>query len=168
MHLFIFLLLGPLGFSGYTVLWPWNMAMILFLYFLFLKNNGGMIVFPSTTKGWNKLVLICWGILPALSFLGYWDKNLSSNLFSANLPGMIICIKDTSACKQLQRFCYKKDTPNTCNGQAKIDIQTWARVETNVSVYPEIRVYKIIQEKLEKQYGSSGLSFVYFINGNKK
>jgi hypothetical protein len=168
MHLFVLLLLGPLGFKGYEVLWPWNVAMILFLYFIFLKNNERIIVLQPITKGWNKLVLICWGILPALSFLGYWDKNLSSNLFSANLPGMVICVKDTSACKQLQRFCYKKDSPNTCNGQAKIDIQTWARVETNVSVYPEIRVYKIIQEKLEKQYGSSGLSFVYFINGNKK
>lgn len=168
MHLFVLLLLGPLGFKGYEVLWPWNMAMILFLYFIFLKNNERIIVFQPVTKGWNKLVLICWGILPALSFLGYWDKNLSSNLFSANLPGMVICIKDTSACKQLQRFCYKKDSPNTCNGQAKIDIQTWARVETNVSVYPEMRVYKIIQEKLEKQYGSCGLSFVYFINGSKK
>lgn len=167
-HLFILLLLGPFGFKGYEVLWPWNAAMILFLYFIFVKKSEGVIIFQPITKGWNRLALVCWGILPVLSFWGWWDKNLSSNLFSANLPDMIICIKDTSACKQLQRFCDKKDSWNICNGQAKIDIQAWARVETNVSVYPEMRVYKIIQQKLEKQYGTAGLSFVYFTGWDKK
>lgn len=168
MHLCVLLLLGPFGFQGYEVLWPWNTAMILFLYFVFLENKDGVFVFQTITYRWNKLVLVCWGILPVLSFWGYWDKNLSSNLFSANLPGMIICVRDTSACRQLQRFCYKKDSRNICNGQAKIDIQTWARLETNVSVYPEMRVYKIIQEKLAKQYGQAGFSFVYFTAWNKK
>jgi hypothetical protein len=142
--------------------------MILFLYFIFLENNERVIVFQPITKSWNKLVFISWGILPVLSFWGCWDKNLSSNLFSANLPDMIICIQDTTACKQLQKYCDKKDSRNICNGQAKIDIQAWARMETNVSVYPEMRVYKIIQEKLQKQYGPAGLSFVYFTGWNKK
>ncbi|MGZ3776378.1 MAG: hypothetical protein ACXVI9_01900, partial [Mucilaginibacter sp.] len=168
MHLGILLLLGPFVFNGYEVLWPWNTAMILFLYFIFLKNNESIPVFHSITQRGNKLILICWGILPVLSFWGYWDKNLSSNLFSANLPGVIICVRDTSACRQLQRFCYKKDSRNICNGQAKIDIQTWARLETNVSVYPEMRVYKIIEQKLTKQYSRAGLSFVYFSGWNKK
>jgi hypothetical protein len=168
MHLGVLLLLGPFGFTGYQVLWPWNTAMILFLYFIFLKDRERVIVFQPVTIGWNKLVLICWGILPMLSFWGYWDKNLSSNLFSANLPGMIICVRDTSACRQLQRFSYKKDSRNICNGQAKIDIQTWARLETNVSVYPEMRVYRVIQDKLAKQYSRAGLSFVYFTGWNKK
>jgi len=168
MHLGILLLLGPLGFKGYQVLWPWNTALILFLYFIFLKNNEPVIVFQSITKGWNKLALVCWGILPALSFWSLWDKSLSSNLFSANLPGMIICVRDTSGCKPLQKFWYKKDSRHICNGQAKIDIQAWARIETNVSVYPEMRVFKIMQEKLAKQYGPAGLSFVYFTGWNKK
>jgi len=168
MRLGVLLLLGPFGFQGYEVLWPWNAAMILFLYFIFLKNKEDVLVFQAITQRWNKLILICWGFLPLLSFWGYWDKNLSSNLFSANLPGMIICVRDTSACRQLQRFCYKKDSRNICKGQAKIDIQTWARLETNVSVYPEMRVYKIIQDKLAKQYAAAGFSFVYFTGWNKK
>ncbi|MEO6848988.1 MAG: hypothetical protein ABI203_01905 [Mucilaginibacter sp.] len=167
-HLFILILLGPLGFRGYQVLWPWNIAMILFLYIIFLKKGETAIAFPAIFTKWNMLVFICWGILPALSFFGYWDKNLSSNLFSANLPGMIICVKDTSACKPLQRFCYKKDNLNLCNGEAKIDIQSWVRAETNVAAYPEVRVFRIIQAKLEKQYPAAGLSFVYLNNDAKK
>jgi len=167
MHLFILLLLGPFGLHGYRVLWPWNISMILFLVTIFLVKDDGTIVFDSITMGWNKVVILFWGILPAFSFFGYWDKNLSSNLFSADVPKMTICVRDTSACKPLQRFCYKKDTPNTCKGLAKIDIQNWAISETSVSAYPEIRVYKRMQAKLEKQYATAGLNFVYFIHWDK-
>lgn len=167
MHLFILLLLGPFGLHGYRVLWPWNIAMILFLASIFLYRNDGVVVFDSITKGWNKVVVLFWGILPAFSFFGYWDKNLSSNLFSADVPKMTICVRDTSMCKPLQRFCYRKDTPNTCKGLAKIDIQNWAIIETSVSAYPEVRVYKQMQAKLEKQYPASGLNFVYFIHWDK-
>jgi len=168
LHLFVLILLGPLGYSGYRVLWPWNIAMILFLYLIFFKDKESINVYTAITYRWNKLILICWGILPVLSFFGYWDKNLSSNLFSANLPRLIICVKDTSSCKPLQRFFLKKDIANTCHGQAKIDIQYWARIETNVAVYPEMRVYKALQQKLEKQYPASGLSFVYFTDWHNK
>ncbi len=167
MHLFVLLLLGPLGYRGYNVLWPWNVAMILFLYFIFWKKNNGISVF-QVTRGWNKLVLMCWCVLPAFSFVGYWDNNLSSNLFSANVPRMIICVDNTSECKPLQRFFSKKDIPNTCHGLAKIDVQNWAVAETSVAAYPEIRVYKTIQEKLEKQYPAAGLRFFYFNNGTEK
>jgi hypothetical protein len=161
LHLFVLLLFGPFGFKGYRVLWPWNISMMLFLYFIFLHKNERVNMFPFVAKGWNIAVTICWLILPALSFWGYWDKNLSSNLFSANLPKMIICITDTNKCKPLQRFCSKRDIANTCHGFAKIDVQTWAIIETGASAYPEIRTYKIMQKKLEKQYAAAGLSFVY-------
>jgi hypothetical protein len=161
MHLFILLIFNPFGFIGYRILWPWNISMILLLYYVFIHKNEGTRIFPLVTTGWNKLVLICWIILPAFSFWGYWDKNLSSNLFSANVPKMIICVTDTSKCKPLQRFCSKGDVVNTCHGLAKIDIQTWAIGETGVPAYLEIRAYKIMQKKLEKQYAAAGLNFVY-------
>lgn len=162
MHLFILLLFSPLGFSGYRPLWSWNISMVLFLYFIFLdRKNPPLNNFLILGKGWNKLVVLCWAILPAASFFGYWDRNLSSNLFSANIPKIVICIADTSKCKELQRFCSRKDIKNTCNGLAKIDIQTWAFTETSASVYPEIRIYRLIQKKMEKKYAAAGLNFVY-------
>ncbi len=160
-HIFILLLLGPFVFRGYTLLWPWNMLMILFLTIIIVKRVEHISILQSLTMGWNKLILLCWGILPVLSFWGYWDYNLSSNLFSANLPRMMICIKDTAKCKSLSRFCSKRDMKNTCNGLAKIDIQVWAIAETGVSAYPEVRTYKAMQKKIEQEYGAAGLSFVY-------
>lgn len=162
MHVFILLLFSPLGFVGYRVLWPWNISMALLLYFIFLhKKDPPISNFLSMSKGWNKLVILCWVILPAASFWGYWDRNLSSNLFSANLPKMIICIADTSKCKELQRFCSRNNNPSICDGFAKIDIQTWPFVESGVAAYPEIRTYRAIQKKLEKKYAAAGLNFIY-------
>jgi hypothetical protein len=168
MHLFILLLLGFNGYAVSKVLWPWNISMIFFLYFIFLSEKSALTVFQPMMLGANKLALLCWGILPALSFIGCWDYYLSSNLFSGNLPQMIICVRDTSACKPLRRFCYKKDIANTCNGLEKIDIQSLAILETGSSAYPELRVYKRMQEKLEIQYADAGLSFVYFTKRGKK
>jgi len=161
MHLFILVFLGPFGLKGYMTLWPWNIAMIFFLYLIFLKKKEAVVVFPQVTKGWGKLIVLCWIILPVFSYWGYWDNNLSSNLWSGNVPRMIICIRDTSKCKPLQRFCSKKDIANVCHGQGKIDIQYWAISETGVAAYSQSRTYHIMQKKLEAQYASAGLSFVY-------
>jgi len=161
MHLFILLLLGPLGLWYNKIVWPWNVGMILYLYIIFLKKAPVIIPFKSVFSGWNIPVFIFWGVLPALNFVGCWDNYLSSGIYSGKLPRMLICIKDTSKCKPLQKFC-RKDLLNTCNGEAVMDLQYWAMAETNVAPYPEIRVYKKIQWKLEKQYAGAGLSFVYF------
>ncbi|MDO3626984.1 hypothetical protein [Mucilaginibacter sp. BT774] len=161
MHLFILVFLGPFGLKGYMTLWPWNIAMILFLYLIFLKKNEAIAILPQAAKGWGKLIVICWIILPAFSFWGYWDNNLSSKLWSGNVPRMIICIRDTSKCKPLQRFCSKKDIANICHGQAKIELLYWAGSETGVSAYSQMRTYHIMQKKIEAQYTSAGLTFVY-------
>jgi hypothetical protein len=167
MHLFILLLLGPFGLWYNKIVWPWNVGMILYLYIIFLKKYPVIIPIKSIFIGWNIPVFICWGILPALNFIGCWDNYLSSGIYSGRLPKMLICIKDTSKCKPLRKFC-RKDLLNTCNGQAVIDLQYWAMTETNVAPCPEIRVYKKIQGKLEKQYADAGLSFVYWVEDRRK
>lgn len=161
MHFFILVLLGPLGLNYNIIVWPWNIAMMLYLYIIFLKRNEGTFTFKPVFQGWNKLVFIAWGILPVLYFFGRWDGFLSSEMYSGKSPMMIICIQDTSKCKQLRKFCKNKGY-KFCDGKANIELQDWAITETNVIPAPEIRIYKIIQKKLDKQYPSSGLSYIIF------
>jgi hypothetical protein len=161
MHLFILLLLGPLGLNYNNIVWPWNMVMIVYLYLIFIKKQEKIITLKAVFQGWNKLVFIAWGILPALHFIGYWDGFLSSSMYSGKAPKMIICIADTSECKQLRTF-YGKGGYKTCNGQACIELQNWAITETNAIPNPEIRIYKIIQKKLKKKYAGARLSFYYY------
>lgn len=161
LHLFILAFVGPFGLQGFRVLWPWNLSMILFLLILSLYKTQELGNIKLIIKGWNKLTVLCWVILPVFSFWGLWDKSLSSNLFSANVPRMIMCVNDTSKCPELKPFVIHRDIAGTCNGKAKIDIQAWAIVETGVNAYPEIRIYNVIKSKLETRYASAGLSFVY-------
>ncbi|MDB5133265.1 MAG: hypothetical protein JWR02_3014 [Mucilaginibacter sp.] len=160
MHLFILILLGPLGLRYNEIVWPWNVAMILYLYTLFLRKNGDRFTFGPIFAGWNKLVFIAWGVLPALNFIDCWDYYLSSSIYSERTPKMIICISDTAKCRPLKRF-FQYNSLNNCKGSAVINIQHWALTEMNSAPYSEIRVYKILQTKLEKEYPASGLSYFY-------
>jgi len=162
MHLSILLLLGPLGGLNYNIIvWPWNMVMIVYLYLIFIKKQESVTTLKYVFTGWNKLVFVAWCILPALHFIGYWDGFLSSSMYSGKAPKMIICIKDTSKCRQLHAF-YGKEGYKICNGQAYIELQNWAINETNAIPNPEIRIYKIIQKKLEKKYPVAGLSYFFY------
>ncbi|GAC1300357.1 MAG: hypothetical protein NVSMB24_00770 [Mucilaginibacter sp.] len=164
MHLFILVLLGPLGLRYNKIVWPWNVAMILYLYTLFLKKIEDEFAFRTIFSGWNKLVFIVWGVFPALNFIGCWDNYLSSSIYSEKLPNMMVCISDTAKCRQLRGF-FQNTNLNYCKGTATINVQHWALMEMNITAYPEKRVYKILQTKLEKEYASAGLSF--YVNGSK-
>jgi hypothetical protein len=168
MHVLILFVFGPLGYNINIVIWPWNVGIICTLYIIFFRGSERLVNVEHVVLGWNKAIILFWGILPALSFLGCWDKNLSANLISGRLPRMIICVNDTSNCKPLQKFCFKKDGSNTCKGLPKINLLNWVLAEDNVIVYAEPRVFNIIQQKLEKQYPAAGLSFTYFDRANEK
>src|SRR5207248_3641579 len=69
-----------------VVVWPWNIAMALFVWILFWQNKettARRIV--AGKKAFQVLVLILFGVLPSLSFVGLWVSYLSSALYSGNI-----------------------------------------------------------------------------------
>ena len=85
------------------------------------------------------------------------------------LEPMIFCIKDTGEIEELQPYLNKTDTYNLCNGEAMVNLQTWAMREMNVPPYPEIRVYKKIEKNWPDNHPGSTTLFVYFYpTGQKK
>ena len=201
MHVFILVLLGPLG-TGYNVIvWPWNVAMIFYLYLLFIKNEGA----ASLQFGWStgassnkwpvktpttagprsmstpteirndnlgstlqfhlpgiryKMILFYWAVLPAFNFIGWWDHYLSWNIYSLTLPTMSVCMKDTILDNRLQPYLNKKVNPIICEGNAQLNIQTWAMREMNVPPYPEVRNYKKIKANWLKNYPLLNADFI--------
>ena len=82
-HAAILALLIPTGEN--TVVWPWNIAMGFMVLILFWQNKestAGQILIPK--RAFHVVVLILFGILPALSLIGLWDSYLSSALYSGN------------------------------------------------------------------------------------
>ncbi len=160
MHVFNLLLLGPLGLRYNIIVWPWNVVMILLLYLLFRSNASIQPNYRLLTAGFNKILFLV-GILPALSFIGWWDYYLSFNLYTGATPKMIICIGDSTEARNLMPYQSKKISAK-CKGVVSVNIQNWAFAEMRVPPYPEKRVYRIIEKKLQQQYPLAGIQTVVY------
>jgi hypothetical protein len=141
------------------------MAMIGYLYIVFIYQKQTVISLKPMFHRWNNLVFICWGILPMAGIFGYWDGFLSSSIYSGKSPAMVICISDTSKCRELAPYYNKVPVKYCGNGSTGIILQTWGLVETNMIANPELRVYKLMQKKLEKKYAGAGLRCRIFLRG---
>ncbi|HOZ78925.1 MAG TPA: hypothetical protein PLY34_13105 [Ferruginibacter sp.] len=168
MHLLILYALGPLGINYNPVIWPWNILMAILLFVVFIKVPGSPIHIKALWPGLNKAVLIAWGILPALNYVGLWDNYFSCRLYSGGLPQMAICLKDQGEIEELQPYINSTDIYNRCNGKAMINLQNWAVKEMEVLPLPEIRVYEQIQRQwMQAHPGSSARFVIYYINHQK-
>ncbi len=168
MHLLILYAIGPLGINYNIIVWPWNVLMIILLYIIFIKPTPAQINFNWLWQGWNKVVLVCWGIMPALNYLGLWDNYLSCRLYSGGLPLMVFCIKDESEKEELQPYFSRTDPYNLCNGNAMVNLQTWAMREMNVPSYPELRVYKKAELHWRETHPNTTTDFVYYYVSRQK
>ncbi|WP_301930265.1 hypothetical protein [Ferruginibacter sp.] len=168
MHIFILLLIGPIGLHYNKIVWPWNTVMILLLYFLFIRNQMISIVERRGLEIRNKIILVAWAVLPALNFIGFWDNYLSWNLYSSRIPRMIICIKDTAATTPLRSYYSGNHTSKICNGKVLLNVQDWSMREMAVPPYPEERVYKRMEVQWNKTYPLAHADFVIYYSPFKK
>jgi hypothetical protein len=170
MHLLILAILGPFGINYDRIIWPWNVVMIIILYVFFMCNTPVSISFQSIKQGWNKLIIVCFGILPVLNFFGYWDFFLSSGLFSLKPPEMYICIHNPGSSKILDLYLDRNKNKFLCDSNsALLDVRAWSFREMQVPAYPEVRIYKNIKEQLLKRYPDMNATFIVYpyFNGRK-
>jgi len=159
MHVFIIIMLGKTGLNHNKIILPWNAAMICFLYFYYCKEHY-RFSFTVIANPKNAVILLFWGIMPALSFIGYWDAFLSSSLYSGNSKQLHICIKNTEAVQSLSPYFSKIDRRNLCNGQVKISMYEWTYTETSMLPYPADWYFKKFKAKFEKMYPGTEGQFV--------
>lgn len=155
MHVFILFLLGPIGLDYNKVIWPWNIAMIIFLWMIFKHEINAKLLWKNTSK----LVALFWILLPAMNFTDWWDNYLSSNLYSGNTPLMIICVNDGKGNISEGKFFNKTNVPGICKDGYTLSIQSWALTEMNVPPYPEERIYRAIKKEWLNKYPSLNTTF---------
>lgn len=137
MHIFILLLISPTGLNYNSIVWPWNIIMILFLFILFYKENGNDISFPDLLKGYNKIHFVYLGILPFFCMIGWYDNFLSFNLYSGTLKKLEICIENTEKATEYKPFF--SEHSKYCKLQKAIKVNNWSLQEMNIITYPEER-----------------------------
>jgi hypothetical protein len=151
MHLIV---LGTLVFSGRnTVVWPWNVAMIVVTAILFWRNEAAPMGY--LIRGWSnvrmrdhlpKLAMLICGLLPALSFIGWWDLYLSAALYSGNAP--IAVMRISESLRDHLPTHVKQHVFKTSRGDLMLPFHEWSLAELNVPPYPETRVYRQIARQL--------------------
>jgi hypothetical protein len=88
MHVVLLLLL--IMSNQNSVVWPWNVAMIVIVGVLFWQAGGYSMRSLGRESYPLGLVLAIYCLAPALSFVGFWDLYLSSALYSGNTPNAAI------------------------------------------------------------------------------
>ncbi len=153
MHLGILASIGPLGSRFNPVIWPWNVAMIAFLWLLFGRSeNTAREILWSKSFVFQKAVLILFGLAPALGFFGLWDSYLSFSLYSGNLDSASIYLSDASYDRLPGDFgdWVYEEAPNL----NRLSIRDWSLGELNVPAYPEPRIFRNLARHLCTETGS--------------
>jgi hypothetical protein len=157
VHVFVLILLVSSGEN--TTVWPWNVAMILFVAVLFWRENavpGSRILWAR--NGVHMMVLLMFAVLPALSFLDLWDSYLSSALYSGNTSQAAILVSPEVIPQlpaALRPHIWQKTQPYF------LDINRWSYGELNVPLYPEPRVYRRVTQRVCEYAGhSSGIKLL--------
>ncbi len=159
MHLFNLVFLGPWGLNYNIAVWPWNVAMMAFLYLLFVQNRQQFL--PSFLfAGWNRVVLLCFGILPILSFWGLWESHFSSNLYSGKTKNLTVCVNKKDV-RELQAY-FSKDNHHICESTSMLKVQKWSFSELNLPPYPEEWYYRRWVREWKKQHTKARAKFYIY------
>ena len=149
MHVFILIALGPWGRNFNGVIWPWNLAMIAFLWMLFPQRKddpAARDILLARDFAFHQIVVVLLAILPALSFLNLWDHYLSSALYSANRNAGVIYFDDAVFYRLPEPMDdYVTDESPDRNS---LNINDWSFDELNVPSNPEVRIYKNVARSI--------------------
>jgi hypothetical protein len=130
-----------------TVVWPWNVAMMIMVVLLFWRSD--LSVARGELWRWRgsalaghapKAVVIICGLAPALSFAGWWDMYLSGALYSGNTAVAVIRVNDKIRGGFSDKVQQKVFTTST--GELMLPVYEWSMAELNVPPYPEPRAYR--------------------------
>ena len=146
MHSFI-LVSGIVIMHWNSVVWPWNLTMIAFVVLLFWKTE-----FSAAEAVWRnpfrfqKVALVLFGVMPLLSFFGWWDSYLSASLYSGNIAQANVMLRGDVQ-EQLPPGIQKYAKARPADTYV-LSIRDWAVGELNVMPYPAPRAYRAIGQEI--------------------
>jgi hypothetical protein len=154
MHILILAAIGPWGHNLNRVVWPWNLAMCALVILLFWRTPGVQIHDVLWGKPlFQKVALLLFGILPALSLADLWDSYLSFALYSGNQRQATIYMADSVAGQlpdELQEAIDEHESKVDT-----LDVREWSYSELNVPPYPETRIYRNVGKRVCSLAGNS-------------
>ncbi|MEM7104166.1 MAG: MauE/DoxX family redox-associated membrane protein [Bacteroidota bacterium] len=149
-HLFILLLLGPLGHNWNLIVWPWNLLMVvlsflLFWYAPFPHKGVPMIQRNLMTFKPAIIIVVIAGVMPFFHVFGKWDNNLSFSMYTGLGDEAVFYFSEKTD------NCIPREYDKLIFGQrsdiAYLAIDDWALDEMKVPAYVNARYYKRLGKK---------------------
>jgi hypothetical protein len=152
-------ILASLLASGENVaVWAWNVAMPLFDFVLFWDATTVPWTVSSIRRFPQSIVFgLLVGVLPALSFVGYWDSYASWALYSGNTAQAVVVVDPTALNTLpdvLRRNTWQQSRPMF------IDLNRWSYDELQVPIYPELRVFRAVGRYLCNTRSAAAVALV--------
>ncbi|MBP7810208.1 MAG: hypothetical protein KA163_13020 [Bacteroidia bacterium] len=145
LHVIILLLMGPFGNNYNSVVWPWNIMMIILALLLFSgKTNERFFSISHLFKQpVFYLVMLLFWILPAFNLAGKWETYLSFSLYSGNNHTGKILLTD-SAYNRLP--FYVRHYVRYQGENYFLYPKEWCLNELKTPMYPEKRIFDNVYE----------------------
>jgi len=143
-HVVILFYFSPIVQNQNSVIYPWNIAMIGFVFLLFwgLKENILISILKMRSSVLMTLMIFMVWVFPIINLFGYWDHYLSFSLYSNKPSEFYFAVEESEIHKIDKRFRkYFAQIPGLQGGQI-IEIEKWAYSDLNVPFYPEMRTFK--------------------------
>lgn len=144
IHIAILFYLSPMVLNHNSIVYPWNVAMILMALVLFGKTRNPALPVLREMSGHPMAMLpaaLVW-LFPILNLSGHWDHYLSFSLYSDKPSTYYIAIEESQIGKIDKRLQqYFVSIPGLQGGQL-IDIDKWSHAELNVPFYPQLKSFK--------------------------
>ncbi|HEX8560663.1 MAG TPA: hypothetical protein VF668_21395 [Pyrinomonadaceae bacterium] len=140
MHASVVALLAARGYN--SVVWAWNAALVVFVFVLFRRDAEPTLVAlaPRREAGAAALaaraLVVAAALLPALSFKGLWDMNLSGALYSGNTAVAVVRVGE-EVYEKLPPAARRQVFRPRDGGALYLPLFEWAMAELNVPPYPE-------------------------------
>jgi hypothetical protein len=143
--------LGPLGHNVNLVVWPWNIAMVALLLVLFGTKTDASLPqsWRELRRSWSGMLVVgLFGLLPALSYCGWWDSYFSFALYSANLSRADLYVTRTFRDRlpmRLQTYVVPVENFNPAfQLPFAFEHPRWAAAELGTPELPEPRGYAVM------------------------
>lgn len=149
-----------------TVVYPWNIAMVLMVIAAFYRTENTLAFWKETgvrIRVQSAVGAVFFIFLPVLNPIGLWDNYLSFKLYSGNNGYYCVGLDMDQYQKvdsELHQYFWRVEEPN---GKYWILLNKWAFDELNVPFYPEIRTLKKVAKTFcDGEIPKEKLEFVKF------
>jgi hypothetical protein len=169
LHLLTLFALGPLGMNTNSVVWIWNIELIVLVIILFLVKESE-VKFSDLKRSWmNRISGIITGVMPLFWYFGIWPHFISFHLYSGYNPNIEYWFVKFNE-KILESGYYE-------NGLIFTDLETnenyllvdyQAANEINVPVFSEEIYFRYTGKKLCECYDGAGEEAGITIKARKK